>query len=527
MAKREFKSYPYDVVDSIVEIAERSQKLYGDSVAFIYKERRQRVEKTYNDLVADSKKFAQFLLRQNLKKGHIALIGASSYQYIVSYYAAMYAGLVIVPLDKELGFDDIYEQMERADVDFFLYDKTYKDYCELVNEKTGGTMGTFCINDTFENEGEDLPFPEVQPDKLSTIIFTSGTTGKGKGVMLTQRNIARNALVGVAHVKGYHESDVSLSVLPMNHAYECIGNLFVMVYYGIPVCISSGIRHIAKELQEYKPTAIFVVPLIPQMLIDKVWTTAKKEGKEKKLKLGIKICKIAKKFGIDLTDKILGEVKAAFGGRLRLLVAGGAPVSPTLIESCEDLGIKLVQGYGLSECSPVLAVNYDYFQKPNSVGRIAEGCEMKVVDGELWARGISVSTGYYNDPENTAENFADGWFKTGDLGYIDEDDFVYITGRKKNLIILGNGKNIAPEEIEEHIYTSIPYVKEVIIVGEDDKLCAEIFLGEEPEGTEEMTRADIAKLNGELPVYKQIASIRFRSEPFPRTTTKKIIRYKK
>ena len=526
MAKREFKSYPHDIVDSIVEIAERSQKLYGDSVAFIYKERRQRVEKTYNDLVADSKKFAQFLLRQNLKKGHIALIGASSYQYIVSYYAAMYAGLVIVPLDKELGFEDVYEQMERADVDFFLYDKTYKDYAELVSEKTNGTMGMFCINNPVELEGEDLPFPEVQPDKLSTIIFTSGTTGKGKGVMLTQRNIARNALVGVAHVKGYHESDVSLSVLPMNHAYECIGNLFVMVYYGIPVCISSGIRHIAKELQEYKPTAIFVVPLIPQMLIDKVWATAKKEGKEKKLKLGIKICNIAKKFGIDLTDKILGEVKAAFGGRLRLLVAGGAPVSPALIKSCEDIGIKLVQGYGLSECSPVLAVNYDYFQKPNSVGRIADGCEMKVVDGELWARGISVSTGYYNDPENTAENFVDGWFKTGDLGYIDEDDFVYLTGRKKNLIILGNGKNVAPEGIEEDIHNAIPYISEVVILGIDEKLCAAVYIDEESGMTEEQLRDDIAKFNKDMPVYKQIVDIVVSEEPFPRTTTKKIIRRK-
>ena len=333
MAKKQFKTYQCEEINSIVELAERSKRLYGDSAAYIYKEKKQRVEKTYNDLVADSKKMAQMLMRKNLKKGHIALVGASSYQYIVSYYAAMYAGLVIVPLDKELSFDDIYEQMEKADADFFLYDKTYKDYAELVAEKTDGTMEMFCINDPIENEGEDLPFPEIDPDKLSTIIFTSGTTGKGKGVMLTQRNIARNVMAGGAHARVYHESDVSLSVLPMNHAYECLGNLFLMVYFGIPVCISSGLRHIAKELKEYRPTMLFAVPLLPQMLIDKVWTTARKEGKDKKLSLGIKICNIAKKFGIDLTDKILGEVKEAFGGRLRLVVAGGAPVSQTLVES--------------------------------------------------------------------------------------------------------------------------------------------------------------------------------------------------
>lgn len=524
MAKK-LKYYPYDEVNSIVEIAERSKRLYGDSVAYIYKEKKQRIEKTYIDLVEDSKKLAQFLMKKNLQSGHVALVGSSSYQYVVSYYAAMYAGLVIVPLDKELGFEDIYEQIERADVDFLLYDKNYSDYAELVKEKTKGTIDMFCINDPVVTEGEDLPFPEVDPDKLSTIIFTSGTTGKGKGVMLTQRNIARNALVGVSHVKGYHESDVSLSVLPMNHAYECIGNLFVMVYFGIPVCISSGIRHIARELQEYKPTALFVVPLIPQMLIDRVWSTARKEGKEKKLKLGIKICNIAKKLGIDLTDKILGEVKAAFGGRLRILVAGGAPVSPSLVQSCEDLGIKLVQGYGLSECSPILAVNFDYFQKPNSVGNIAEGCEMKVVDGELWARGVSVSKGYYNDPENTAENFVDGWFKTGDMGYIDEDGFVYITGRKKNLIILANGKNVAPEEIEELIYQKMPYVSEVVVSANGDKLQAELYLNEEmPEYDEKTANADIAKLNSEIAFYKNISLVTFRDEPFPKTTTKKIIR---
>lgn len=522
---REFKCYPCEEVNSIVEIAERSKKLYGDSVAFVYKEKRQKVEKSYIDLVADSKKLAQLLMKKNLEKGHIALIGGSSYQYVVSYYAAMYAGLVIVPLDKELGFEDVYEQMERADVDFLLYDRNYSDYAERVSEKTNGTMGMFCINDPVVTEGEELLFPEVDPDKLSTIIFTSGTTGKGKGVMLTQRNIARNALVGVSHVKGYHESDISLSVLPMNHAYECVGNLFVMVYFGIPVCISSGIRYIAKELQEYKPTAIFVVPLIPQMLIDKVWSTARKEGKEKKLKLGIKICNIAKKFGIDLTDKILGEVKAAFGGRLRLLIAGGAPVSPSLVKSCEDLGIKLVQGYGLSECSPILAVNFDYFQKPNSVGRVAEGCEMKVVDGELWARGVSVSKGYYNDEENTAASFEDGWFKTGDMGYIDEDNFVYITGRKKNLIILANGKNVAPEEIEELIYNNMPYVSEVVVSANGDKLQAELYLNEDmPEYDEKTANADIAKLNSKMAFYKNISVVTFRKEPFPKTTTKKIIR---
>lgn len=526
MAKKEFRLYPRDEINSIVELAERSKRLYGDSIAYIYKEKKQKVEKSYIDLVADSKNFAQMLLKKNLKTGHIAVIGASSYQYIVSYYAAMYAGLVIVPLDKELSFEDVYEQMEKADVDFFLYDKTYRDYAKLVTEKTQGKTETFCINDPVVNEGEDLPFPEVQPDKLSTIIFTSGTTGKGKGVMLTQRNIALNVVAGASHAEVYHESDVSLSVLPMNHAYECLGNLFIAVYFGGTVCISSGLRHIAKELIEYKPTILFAVPLIPQILVDKVWGTAKKQGKESKLRLGIKICKFFKKFGLDLTDKILGEVKAAFGGRLRLIVAGGAPVSQHLIDSCGDLGVKVLQGYGLSECSPLLAFNFDYYQRPDSCGRVVKGCEMKVVDGELWAKGVSVSKGYYNDPENTAENFVDGWFRTGDMGYIDEDGFVFITGRKKNLIILGNGKNVAPEGIEADIEKAIPYVSEVVVLGIDDKLCAAIYIDEESGATQQQLHDDIAEFNKEAPVYKQITSVYISDKPFPRTTTKKIIRSK-
>ena len=525
MAKKEFKYYPREEVNSLVEIADRAERLYSNKIAYVYKERKQRVEKSYIDLVSDSKALAQMLMKKNLKKGHIALIGGSSYWYIVSYYAAMYAGLVIVPLDKELNFEDVYEQMEKADVDFFLYDKTYKDFAEKVAEKTNGEMGMFCINNPVEKEGEDLPFPEVDPDKLSTIIFTSGTTGKGKGVMLTQRNIARNVVAGLSHAQVFPD-DVSLSVLPMNHAYECLGNLFLAVYVGCTVCISSGIRHIAKELIEYKPTAFFAVPLIPQVLVDKVWSTAKKEGKEDKLKFGIKLVKFFKKFGLDLTDKILGEVKAAFGGKLRIIICGGAPVTQYLIESCADLGIKVVQGYGLSECSPLLAFNFDYYQRPDSCGRVVKGCEMKVVDGELWARGISVSTGYYNDPENTAENFVDGWFKTGDMGYIDEDGFVFITGRKKNLIILGNGKNVAPEGIEADIEKAIPYVSEVVVLGIDDKLCAAFYIDEESGATEEQLREDIANLNKDTPVYKQITSIYVSEEPFPRTTTKKIIRAK-
>ena len=526
MAKYKIKRYECEqVVNSIVEIADRAQRLYGDADAFVYKKRRKPYKKTYNEFVADSKKNAQFILRQKLKKGHVAVLGASSYEWVTWYYGLMYAGLVIVPIDKELHTENIDVLIKQADVDFIVYDSVYADVAKELIDLQGGNLGSFCMDDEIVLTGEDIPFPEVDPDKLSAIVFTSGTTGKSKGVMLTQRNIARNVSSGLEIIHPKHGEDVAMSVLPMNHAFECTGTLFLMVYCGVKICICSGLKYVQKELKEYKPTVMFVVPLIPQKLYDKVWLTARKSEKEKKLRTGIKICNAAKKIGIDLTDKILGEVKSAFGGRLRLLMCGGAYTPESLIRGCQDLGINLFQGYGLSECSPLLCANFENYHRPESVGQVVSGCEMKVVDGELWARGVSVSAGYYNDEENTAASFEDGWFKTGDLGYIDEDNFVFVTGRKKNLIILSNGKNVAPEEIETLIYKEMPYVSEVVVSASGDKLQAEIYLNEDmPEYDEKTANADIAKLNTQMAFYKNISVITFRNEPFPKTTTRKIIR---
>lgn len=526
LAKNKIKCYECkDVVNSIVEIADRAQRLYGDAEAFAYKKRRKPYTKTYNEFVADSKKNAQFILRQKLKTGHVAVLGASSYEWVTWYYGLMYAGLVIVPIDKELNTENIDTLIKQADVDFIVYDSIYADIAQELMEIHGDELPGFCMDDEIVLTGEDIPLPEVDPDKLSAIVFTSGTTGKSKGVMLTQRNIARNVCSGLEVIQPRHGEDVAMSVLPMNHAFECTGTLFIMVYCGVKICICSGLKYMQKELKEYKPTVMFVVPLMPQKIIDKVWLTAKKSGKEKKLKTGIKICNAAKKIGIDLTDKILGEVKAAFGGRLRMLMCGGAYTSEELIKSCQDIGINLFQGYGLSECSPLLCASFENYHKPESVGKIISGCQMKTVDGELWAKGISVSQGYYKDEENTAANFENGWFKTGDLGYIDEDDFVYVTGRKKNLIILSNGKNVAPEEIENLIYKEMPYVSEVVVSAKNDRIQAEMYLSEdEAEATKERANADIAKLNTKMAFYKSISLVTFRDEPFPKTTTKKIIR---
>lgn len=528
MKKNNFTFHKSDKIDSLVELVERSEKLYCGSIAVKAQKRKLSIEKTYTDVKNDSKAFAQFLLSKKLEKGHIALLGASSYEWIISYIGTMYAGLVIVPLDKELESSSLTEQIRNAHCDFLLYDKEYADVAEDILSSLGDAFGSFCINDSLPCCDEVFPLPEVDPDKLSAILFTSGTTGKSKGVMLTQRNIACDITCAVGAVSLSHEKDVALSVLPFNHAFECTCSIFGMLYLGIPVCLSRGLKYMQKEFALYQPTIMFVVPLIAEKLYEKIWTTAKKQGKEKDLEKGIKICRFARKFNIDLSDKLLGDVKSAFGGKLKVLMCGGAPLSEDLIGKYADIGINLFQGYGLTECSPILTLNSDTYHRKNSVGKIIDACEVKSVDGEICAKGPTISSGYYNNDTATAESFVDGWFKTGDLGYVDDDGYVFITGRKKNLIILSNGENVSAEELEALLY-QISYITEVITYGKDGKIVAEIYIDPEinPEiPPKEQIDLDVAKINKTLAYYKRIDEIILRSEPFKKTTTKKIVRYK-
>lgn len=522
MKKNRYEFYETEKVSSIVEILERSVKLYGESIAFKYKKKKDTFEKTYLDVLQDSKKYGKYFLSQNLKTGHIAILGASSYRWIVSYIGIQYAGLTAVPLDKELEAEPLIEQMKKAEVDFLLYDKEYSDTAADILDEL--SLNNLCIDVEIPEIDGEVFFPTVDPDRLAAILFTSGTTGKGKGVMLTQRNIAYNVACGLSSLRYEHGKDVLLSVLPFNHALESTFTIFGGLYAGVTVCISRSLKYLQKEIKEFQPTIMIIVPLIAEKLYERIWNTAKKEGKEDKLKKGLAISRFCNKFGIDVSSKLLGEVREAFGGKLRILICGGAPLKEEMIGNYRDLGVNLYQGYGLTECAPLLTVNFDYYHRPGSVGKIVETCEVKSVDGEIWAKGSTVSSGYYNDEERTAESFEDGWFKTGDLGYVDKDGFVFITGRKKNLIILSNGENVSAEELEELIH-KLPYVDEVIVYGKDDKITAEIYPKEDIETPEvKDIYGDIAKINKNLAYYKHIEKVLLRDEPFPKTTTKKIIR---
>lgn len=519
--KKDYPFYKNETIDSIVQLIERSSRLYGDSIAVRYKKKKQICEKSYNELLSDSSKVAMFLLKQHFDKGHIAVLGSSSYEWIVSYLGTVFAGLVVVPIDKELPTNDIAELLLQANVDCLLYDEQFfGTVTSLTND--------FHLNITYIPFGEfsslgieKNSIPSVEPDKLSAILYTSGTTGKSKGVMLTQRNIASNVIQGLGAVNLHHGKDVIMSVLPFNHAYEFTCTILGMLYQGVTICISSGLKYVLKEFAEYQPTVMFVVPLFAETLYKKIELNIKKQNKEKQFKETVKICNLLKKIHIDLTDVFFNKIKTAFGGKLKIIMCGGAPLSEELIEKYKDIGINLFQGYGLTECSPLLTVNFDYYHRTNSVGKVVQGNDVKIVDGEIWAKGISVSNGYYNNPEETEKSFVDGWFKTGDLGYIDKDNFVFISGRKKNLIILNNGKNVSAEELETLIY-NVSGVSEVIVFGKENRIVAEIFSETK---NFNLIKSEIDKINNTLPIYKQIDEVVFRNTPFEKTTTKKIKRY--
>lgn len=521
MKKYEF--YKNEVVNSIVELVTRSEHLYGNSVAFRYKKNKRIAEKTYTEVLNDSKSMAEYLLSHNFKVGHIAILGASSYEWIITYLGAMFAGLVVVPLDKELAAEELIKLINIADVDCLLYDAQYSDIAQSLAHDNGFRGLSSEFNDAKLNGKKSVDLPITEPDKLSSILFTSGTTGQSKGVMLTQRNIARNVIQGVGAVDLKHTEDVIMSVLPLHHAYEFTCTILGMLYKGVPICIGSGLKYIQKDFADYKPTVMFVVPLIAEKFYEKIQLAVKRQSKEKKFTFAIVLSNILRKVGIDITDKMFKEIKISFGGRLKTIMCGGSPLSEDLIKKFYSIGINLFQGYGLTECSPLLTVNFDYYHRPGSVGKIVQDNYVKVVDGEIWAKGVSVCTGYYNNLEETVKSFEDGWFKTGDLGKIDNDGFVFLIGRKKNLIILSNGENVSAEELEGLVCT-IPAVSETIVYGENERIIAEIYLNPDIEATEHEVKSQIDLINKKLPLYKRIDNVKFRETPFEKTTSQKIKR---
>ncbi|MCI8392702.1 MAG: AMP-binding protein [Clostridia bacterium] len=550
-------------IENLKQMLEESAKLYKDNTAYLVKnDKKEYVNIMYPQVLEDMNALGTALIDLGLKGKRIAVIGENRYEWAISYLAVINGVGVIVPLDKQLPQNEIISCMERAEVDCVIYSGKLQETIDVIAEMED--MASFYINMDLENEdgkylslkklinkGKELVKSgnseyinaKIDIDDMAELLFTSGTTAKSKAVMLSQKNIVYNLhqMCQMVHIK---DDDVFLSMLPMHHVYECVCGFLVPLYRGAAVAYCEGLRYIQKNLEEAHVSVFLSVPLVFETLYKKIWEAIDKQGKTKLVKTMIKITNILDKVGIHLKRKIFKDIHNQLGGRARLYIAGAAGINPEVSKGFRDFGILAIQGYGLTECAPIVAVNRNNAHKDASVGLPLVGTELMVVNvnedgvGEIITKGDHVMLGYYENEEATKENLKDGWFYTGDLGYQDDDGFVYITGRKKNVLITKNGKNVYPEEIEallndsDYIEESMVYLKPV---KDDLVLSAEIRVNKEyiEENFKDISKEELKKIIWEevkriqqdLVIYKHIKEIHIRETEFEKTTTLKIKRY--
>lgn len=501
------------VCNTIREILVRAEKKFGTEDAIRYKLKKNVIEaKSYTQLKNDSESFSRVLVALGEQGGHIALSGATSYEWIVAYFGIVNSSSVAVPLDFSLPVSDMCELIDRADVTVLVLDESRDDIAQAAKEQCPKLKYIISMQKS-ESDENALSFWKLigdhsgkfdnqpNPEQLCTIMFTSGTTGKSKGVMLTHRNLAQNATCLDMKIG---PRTVLLSVLPVHHAYCLSMDILKGLSLGSIICINDSLLRVAKNIKLFKPNMILMVPLMIETIAKKLEDTK-----------GVPAFLVKKQ---------------VFGGQLHTICSGGAYLNPSLIDLFEKYGITILQGYGMTECSPVISTNLPWKIKKNSVGKLMPNCEAKVVDEIICIKGSSVMSGYYNMPEETAETLKDGWLVTGDIGYVDEDGYVFLTGRKKNLIITKNGENVSPEELENKIGEN-RLVQEILVRDSEGVIEAVIFPDYEYAKKKKITdihttlQSIIDEYNLTAPVYKRVYRLTVRDTEFDKTPSKKIKRY--
>lgn len=496
------------------------------------------------------------LIDAGLKGAHIAIMAENSCRYIMADICISSGVGVVVPIDKDAPVQLAAQLLKACDADAVMCDASLVEKLRGIQQLCPRLKTIITMNKPYEGLpdydslcrrgaeiGEDGPYRTLTLDMEAPakILFTSGTTGPNKGVVLTNANLIANLDNCEDTITAESEDNTSLSVLPMHHATEINTHIMTRIAGGRLTYINGNMRNMMKNLSIFKPTVITVVPMIANAFYKGIWNNAAKSGKDAKLRKGIKISNLLRKIGIDRTHTMFAEVFAPFGGRLKMIVCGGSMLNPEVVKGLNDLGIHLENGYGITECGPLVSMNSDTLHEHLSVGKICPGLEAKLADvdengvGELCVRGKSVFKGYYNDPDATAAVFdGDGFFRTGDSARIDrKTGHVYLVGRKKNTIVLENGKNICPEEIENTIETNLQYAEEVVVyqavcetagVGRQ-VLCAGLYI-EDPALRADRARikSDIMKTNSLLPSYKALEFIELPESPYEKTSTRKIKR---
>ena len=559
-------------ITDIRHMLRTSTELYGDNVAF-----RQRFEKnepyreiTYKEAFETVNALGTALTNIGLKGKRIAVIGENCYQWATSYLAVICGTGVVVPLDKELSAMELKQLVIEAEVSAVMFTKKYREIFKEM-KTSGDTDIEILVDLTGDDEeegifkwsnlvaegrmlldGGDRSFVEAEiiADEMSELLFTSGTTGIAKGVMLSHKNICFDLIIAPT-ILNVNTWDIFFSVLPIHHTYEGTCGFLMPLYKGASIAYCEGLKYIVKNLAEVSPTMFLGVPALFETLYKTIMRNVRKQGKEGLVKKVMSVNKVTRKIGLDLNKLLLKDILKVFGGRMRVLISGGAAIDPAILQFFNDLGFIAVQGYGLSECAPMGALNPDNpkYMRNSSVGHILPGMQVKIVDkdedgiGEICLKGDNVMLGYYKNPEETARTVRDGWFYTGDQGYVDEEDFIYITGRKKNVIIASNGKNVFPEELEYYLSLS-PFIAESMVWGAEDERSGDIVivaairpetddirevLGDEkaddPETVKELLWKEVDKVNEQMPMFKKIKKIVVRNEEFEKNTSKKIKRF--
>ena len=540
-------------------------KSHGDKVCYKYFEQNKLLEMKYTEVYDLTLKVAAAFSKLELSGKRVAVIGDTSPQWVCTYMGALASGTIIIPMDKELEISQIEKFLEGVEAEAIVYSKSF-------NEKFGATIGSHptlkrfipISSDGVEANDKILPFaefieigaanlaagytiPEVTDrESMCEMLFTSGTTGTSKCVMLSQKNIF-SAVSAAIDTVCFSKDDVLVSVLPVHHTYELMC-LLAELAYGMTTCINDSLRHVMKNFQRFKPTGLVLVPMFLNTMYKRIWSEAEKSGRAKKLKTGLKLSKALMAIGIDVRRKIFKSVIDAFGGNLDHIICGGAKLNPDLIVGFEEFGISVFEGFGITECSPLVSVTPYYARKLGAIGPNVPCCTVRIdpngettpegyVLGEVQVKGDNVMLGYYNNPEANADAFTeDGWFRTGDVGYLDCDNYIYITGRIKFVIVLENGKNVFPEEIEEYL-DAIDIISECCVVGRKSEDSDEVILTAviypdyskfpadvDDETVKEALKKAINTTNKRLPTYKQIKNVDVRKTEFEKTTTKKIKR---
>lgn len=527
---KNYDLYNHTKVSTIKELLNYCADHHEHKTAFMYTDRKTEVSVSFLQFRDNVNAFGTYLYANGYRHKHIAVYGENSYEWIMTHFSVTCGGNIIVPIDKELDADSIAELLSDSDSVVLVYSNTYSDIAEQLQETLPDIVYInmnglpSCIakgNELIADGHTDYVGAEISKDDLASIVYTSGTTGKSKGVMLTHGNIAADSYSACCNVC---VSGSSILILPLHHTFGLVAAVLSEMMYGYPIFINFSLKKLTRDLQTAKPQNFFAVPLIVETLHKNIWNTAKKQGKDKQLKSLIKISDALRKFKIDLRKILFKSVLSSFGGNLDLIICGGAPLSPELVKAFDSFGITLLNGYGITECSPIVAVNRNKFNIVGSVGVPLMCNEVRISeDGEVLVKGENVMAGYYHKEEENKKVFVDSWFRTGDLGQIDKYGALHITGRIKNLIILSNGENIPAESVESQVY-AIPYVKEVVAYGKDGVIVAEVFLDEAVTNGKDRIHADVRAINQKLPVVKNIGKVVIRDTEFPKTTTQKIKR---